>query len=753
MIEITNIEDFDKEIEFMDTPFEERTTIRVLSAASTDVKPYLEVPNPLLDFDNYVPAIKNCLNMVAAAEEPSFVTPLQINASPIHASFHSMAKGMRGVLSHDYVPVAVREKQAEIAKAFACPLISFLNAETRRFRDKYTVLLIGSGEGKDISRLLQANPSISKLVAIDPDKTALSKLATRYPNAITLIGTIARRINDAITEGPYDIIVANMSAHYVFGVPSGKMVAELCPLLLSQRGTFFGSYVDVPSVKASSVAQFMKCGHSVQYLGEKHGVAIDGEVPVNGIASLSMAGVVFDDPYLTTEQMLELFEGVPVSFNIYDGRTVVCGPNDGSPLYQPPLGFAHVLKRPELTMYRCFILNKCTDAVGAKYYPTPYLRHSDVSGLTQRATCVAFNKGKPLQPYESQYIDAAACWIAEKRDGVPVKVVFSHKAMEFVTADMRVFKPVGFKSHLTLDFMLQAELIVLPDKPNCYSVVVVDVLVAPWGVSGSFLCRWRWLQAIYGTGEGWPFQLQEWVNVGTPRAIELLHNAREGVVLQSLTAPPSSLKGGLGSARYVKRIWTVDVRDADGVVSEFTMEGKFVRFRPDKATGNPSQVVDTIRTAVQYNQFVLYLFSKYVGTYSASWKRLTQYIVDRVPPREWSIADRVLFYCNRHNPKFTCLAPDLFQSLNIAFAALLGTYVDGTVKEETVFVDDEVVYEDDPANDCVEILTPVAADIAGVFVAPEIVTILSDATLTNDEWNYGLVPSDSMIQCFQLMTT
>jgi len=351
-------------------------------------------------------------------------------------------------------------------------------------------------------------------------------------------------------------------------------------------------------------------------------------------------------------------------------------------LYKTPFGFEEAVKRPELTMYRAIIAHRDLNIwsstgvpVLVPHVPTAIVRAFAGTGMSDRAQSITYNKGLPLQPYENQYIDHAHTRLAVKRDGVMAKLVYSSKALELKAEDGKSYQVQGFKSDYCLDFILQVELVPVSSGFDYHAVhdtvgvwmVVTDVLLPPWGATGSFISRWKWLQEIYSLND-WPFVLQEWVAMSDPRVLELIGTASEGVVVQNLLAPPNAIKDGAGTARYVKRVWTIDIKEGKGVINEVTLDGKFVRPRPDKTRANPQCVIDAVRTAVDYDVFCVYVLTKFFCTPGSSWTRLIDNISSRRAPKEWSVHELVLFFANRYNNVLLKVAPTYMRFLNESYA-------------------------------------------------------------------------------------
>jgi len=217
--------------------------------------------------------------------------------------------------------------------------------------------------------------------------------------------------------------------------------------------------------------------------------------------------------------------------------------------------------------------------------------------------------------------------------------------MEVVVEGRKPFRFQGYTCPYKKDFILQAECM---ESSKGVSLVVTDVLVAPWGSSGNFISRWRWLENVYEAYPNkFPFMLQQWHRLGTPGMNTLLNHAQEGLVIQGVLASPSAIVQGAGSARYIKRRWTVE-RMCDGMICEYDLEGKYVRDRPDRKKPNPPHVISRIENAITYEAFCVYAgANKDVVSVR---KQIEKHMREGRPVAEWSQPECVWFYMHRCDP-------------------------------------------------------------------------------------------------------
>lgn len=751
----------------------EKPITQILSTDWQEIRPNLECVNPLGNFDNACPSFQTLVEEVSIHTRGKYTNFAPFDELEIaHPEPARIAlEELSNIIKHDYLPVNVREKQGVISSAFVSPLLGFLDHElVNRQQVDIPILIMGAGVGKDIRRIVKRIHGTARIVAVEPDVKAFATMMADYPRVHGINASVNDSLGTIRDLGPYEIIISNMSAHYVFGVSSGPLVAKALQQLLTRTGIMYGSYVDSYMVKQSGQQQMLKTGHSVTYVGESYTDICYGERPIIGVATIGVAGKLWQDPIIDASLLHSHFENTSLSVNVFDGHTVLFGPDHGSPIYKAPELMTKSLNRPELSFFRCILIAHKVSPVNTPYTLPVSLVESKSDGTPMAVALFPFNKGRALQPYESQYIHHKHTWVAEKKDGIMAKLAHNNKSLEIITQDHKSYKVFDFTSPIPDEFILQVELVVTnSDHPftvevgtGRYWIIVTDVLKAPWGARGSFLNRWSWLRYVYDnikpfkmvrevpgdltskmvrSVREWPFVLQEWASLDTIRAFEIIRDAKEGVVFQSLSAPPGSIKDGLGSARYVKRVKTIDIRQAGRIVEVEFLTHAFVRNRPDKTCPNPELVVKGIRDAVTYDEITAHLFYLMVGSLGANYQQITENLVSQVPLSSWDVCDLMWLYRNRDDQKLNALYPQSMKFFKELF--LVSACQDAfkrVAHEETqvvraavehrytpLFCDDDIE-EDDPDW---------AIHIKANDTIPPLDTYISDFTNT-DEWDLSL---------------
>lgn len=220
------------------------------------------------------------------------------------------------------------------------------------------------------------------------------------------------------------------------------------------------------------------------------------------------------------------------------------------------------------------------------------------------------NRGKAFGPVDLLYHPLGPVKYGIKWDGVEAELrsTGSHLYYSLRDGTCRFAKWDGPNFRLQLEHMERGP------------PIVVDVLDAPSLSCATFSERWAWVDTFVSNWLGCPYGLQEWYDE-CPRA---LPNHSDGVVVQPADAPPGRW-GMYGTARYLKTSYTIDAA-MGGHVAEFTLDGKHVRDRPDKAVGNPPETVHDICEAITLADF-------------QAFNALLDMDQDRVFPNAWRVFD------------------------------------------------------------------------------------------------------------------
>lgn len=623
-----------------------RSEVKVLSDVKNPLSVDVSVPNPTPMLMDLGPKIREIIKEIP---DDIYYDPDEL-APEVKKSFDFIVDGFSKILTYKYEPLPSRERQTQMAKAMVVPEVAFINNELGKMPGHKQVLLVGNGARKDLRRLDQSKISYTPTVVCTSEIVA--KEIRKVNAKISLFrGTLPEAYEAGFLYGKkFDGVICNLSMHYCLGTHRSPEFVQIIDKVLAAGGVMYGSYIDIPTLKAVNFAKVTQYGHGALYLGEKMGAVIHGERVVRALAQVSMGGVVFNDPIIELDDVYNLFEvNSRLETNVYTGTDLITGATERGPIYYTAGKFNHVVSRPELGLLRCVIAHRPAKPldVPCGYAPTPrIMKAKDIDSMMYAVDSVSFNKGRPCRASDLMYLDANSTWVGVKHNGVAAKGIYKQGAFRVLCEDDTYYKVEGYTGTCPHTFVVQLEVVRKDGKPF---FIATDVLLAVWGQSGNFISRWRWLQRICQNYK-MPFALQNW-HVFEPNnslMALMMDEKLEGIVLQSLMAQPSLIVGHRGSAVYVKRVWTKDVVE-NGKIVEVTMDGVYVRDRPDKKEPNPRHVLDALAHAITYNQMLAYTFSKFVGILGGSWVRLHMYLTGYYPPENWPDAELLMFYQHRND--------------------------------------------------------------------------------------------------------
>jgi hypothetical protein len=198
-------------------------------------------------------------------------------------------------------------------------------------------------------------------------------------------------------------------------------------------------------------------------------------------------------------------------------------------------------------------------------------------------------------------------YVAEKQDGVEAMLYIKKYAYVHFTggAYWQSIHPITDNCELSV---YQVECFGAPNDTD-FRCIIVDALSTGGRSTRPFIARWRDLEEV---------NLPQWLSKQSWSTLDPMNIPEydEGIVLQRKDAPPGNFSDGFGSARYVKRLKTVDQVNPDtGLVAEYDLDGKFVRDRKDlkfrRKGPNKEREIRNIREAWTDEEFRLVMSRLY----------------------------------------------------------------------------------------------------------------------------------------------
>jgi len=207
------------------------------------------------------------------------------------------------------------------------------------------------------------------------------------------------------------------------------------------------------------------------------------------------------------------------------------------------------------------------------------------------------NHGKAGDHNDVRFMGDGFTLYSEKIDGYTGKLVIAdgRAYLQYRSSGVRSFYANGAKFASVPVIRLQVEVIECED--GGMKVVVCEVISGGMGCPNTFIGRMKYWEAFENLSPNVSMLLytKRWYLSWKDVYRDYCSQGWEGiVVMDSMVQSPFVGKRYSKTARYYKRFPTVDVQGPDGI-EERTLEGDFVRHRPDKdypnTVGDHSRVV------------------------------------------------------------------------------------------------------------------------------------------------------------------
>lgn len=231
------------------------------------------------------------------------------------------------------------------------------------------------------------------------------------------------------------------------------------------------------------------------------------------------------------------------------------------------------------------------------------------------------NRGVPITSQDIHLIQSENFLVGEKIDGELHTCYIKNNLIQIYTPNSNLLKNVKIEGDVIIpDALLQLEYV---SKSGWW--FITDVYCAK-GYQGGFRSRYVYAERYSTYFEKYHIKYKPWFSCKD--MAKVLKKSKEGIVIQDIYASPGKVyKGGgytYGSARYWKKVWTVDVYislscqlSPEGV--NFTIPGVYeitldsmkngypyiaTRFRTDKNTGNTNDQVAFITNALSLDDLL-----------------------------------------------------------------------------------------------------------------------------------------------------
>jgi len=228
----------------------------------------------------------------------------------------------------------------------------------------------------------------------------------------------------------------------------------------------------------------------------------------------------------------------------------------------------------------------------------------------------SYNHGRPLIDTDLVYMNLDDVLIAPKRNGIGGRMCIYDGCAVLVLDDKRIFKSSFPSANAHHEMRLQIEAMDYDNDPNILpKFIVTDVYTMGRRTPTHFRERWSLFTSLYRnsivlTSLVVPQDFYMFDRDGMVKYWETIKQdaSIDGLVLQNVWAMPGSFKDGLGSARYIKKTYTIDV-EINSKIWEVDLEdfkiGKVtkLRQRTDKIKANTEKQFHMLNIALKFDDW------------------------------------------------------------------------------------------------------------------------------------------------------
>lgn len=483
------------------------------------------------------------------------------------------------VMTHDFPVVPTKQLQGEISKSMSMNIKVALNSEVRQLPRSPNCLIVGSGYGNDVRRILRAYEKRGgygniRFVLVEPDndRRLQSELENRSDETKNIVVEhIAGKLDEVwpqvVAAGPFDIILATMSVQHLIGRDNDSVCNFSA--LLTTSGVLLGTHFDHDSYFANMVRILDEVGPilSVAPRSPLSGTRMGAHLTrlyTTRFLDPYVSGALVGDFALSNNLDYHYFRGVHAA-EFYGERSL--GRTAKSKSIMATVSSLVVLRRMSMVHY-------------------PLM-------TTKQWVFDKFPKARVVARSELHHFRVGQFAVAPKLDGVCEYWFLDSRGL--VTPDNHFPNCPSFPQPLCVQ--------IEKAKGKVYAV---DIFLQEWLVKPvPFLQRLRLLESVslllfsYGLDA-----INDFVVPAHSDDIMMLQfsmSRHEGIVIIPLT--PYWTKG-FSEVRYAKWVLTCDKEVSKGVVVEFEAVpgkpdavGAPLRPREDKKVGNPKSTLNEIASA------------------------------------------------------------------------------------------------------------------------------------------------------------
>lgn len=591
---------------------------------SADVMPSC----PAYNFLGYADNLHSCMDKFGGLDNDDPVFFDDIDWEDNDAA--TLLRGFGDLMDHSF-DIKNVAKNNELSTALNFPMISALNVYVPTLPDDATVCVVGADRGQNITQCELARhikPVNWNIVCVEPTKSdyvrdKLRATLAPYKDAQVHFKTLQEACGDGDfynRDGPiqFDLIIHNLGLHVLCATEEERlMYVQFVQTHLAPGGKMIGTSIDIDAVRRSDDLGMRSPSRTVELVQEYP----PSERYAEGMAYVRVGTTMFKDPILSLNAIGAMFSVPGLHATLVPGKYLFRDHKDEYRSYAPQFTvpktpfWNNVARRPELSIVTYIEVVKIPDDDIAIEYPVnPSITWEKMEYMTDNelSRCYfSMNHGRPLTGTDLSFCDSADIWLAPKWNGISGRVNVSTGIAHMYVEDGTFYRAILPSLPRKHNMRLQVEVI---KKDNVMRVIVVDPYMIGVRSPTPFERRWVLFKEIYalstvlqGIVEPQVYQRATGLNL-RKLAAKVDDVDIDGIVIQPKHAMAGSFKDGVGSARYLKNRYTIDI-ECGGRICEVLYDNfekgdmQVVRYRSDKFNPNTILQLYNIKNAMKISDF------------------------------------------------------------------------------------------------------------------------------------------------------
>lgn len=553
----------------------------------------------------------------------------------------TVLEGFGTLMEHNFDIDAKSMKMNELHTAMNLPIIGAINAYVPALPSDALVCIIGADRGQNLSQCehaLNSKPLDWVVHCIEPSTDAdvlfrLRKTLKPYPHARIFNQKLqdvdaCGLVDDKGRPIQYDLIIHNLGMHVTCASEVDRdHYVNFINKHLKRGCRAICTTIDVDAIRRSDDLGMRSPSRTVELVQEYP----PDKNHCEGSVYVRVGGNMFRDPILSAGRINAMFQIPGLHAQIVTGKYLFREHSKDYLTYVPHFRlpkskhFENCARRIEMSIVTYVEIVKydnlsdhCDYYEAGNKWSVEYGKWKQVDAFTdnEMSRCYfSMNHGRPLLATDLVYMSESDIMIAPKWNGTSGRMAIRRGIAHLYVDDKRLYRASQLDASFDHDMQLQVE--VIDNVDGSIRVIVVDAYRVGKRSPTMFLDRWCLFESIYDRSTVLQslVEKQRYSTRTIGEFVALISSIQDspfidGIVLQNKWAMPGCFKEALGSARYLKKRYTVDVLLGKEIGEYYldtlidTGELELVRIRKDKCKPNTNTQLMTLKAALYYEDWI-----------------------------------------------------------------------------------------------------------------------------------------------------